>query len=98
MRGDATTGETPLASLSNGQKINQKNQSARSVLAKEKSNTSSLDILEIATMAPPYGEPDWATPGDTTNQATTQIAGTGGGASAVGAAPTNINSGESRYV
>jgi hypothetical protein len=40
---------------------------------------------------PPYGEPDWASPGDTTNTATTSV---------VAAAPAanNSNSGEVRYV
>jgi hypothetical protein len=44
---------------------------------------------------PPYGEPDWATPGDTTN-AVTQVAGTTVPVTA--ASGTNSNSGETRYV
>lgn len=45
---------------------------------------------------PPYGEPDWATPGDTTNAATTVLPGTSNPVSA--AAGSNGNSGETRYV
>lgn len=49
----------------------------------------------FVTMAP-YGEPDWATPGDTSNTAT-QNAGTSGAITAASAGVgTNVNSGESR--
>jgi hypothetical protein len=42
---------------------------------------------------PPYGEPDWASPGDTTNTTTAPVA-----AAAPAAVATNGNSGETRYV
>lgn len=44
-------------------------------------------------MAPPYGEPDWATPGDTS--AATQNSGTSGGINVPSA--RNANTGEVRY-
>jgi hypothetical protein len=49
---------------------------------------------------PPYGEPDWATPGDT-NVMATSSAGlspmTTGGGAAAGVAPTNANTASERY-
>jgi len=47
---------------------------------------------------PPYGEPDWASPGDTSNVATTQAGLPSAPASSGGGATTNTNSADVRYV
>jgi hypothetical protein len=43
-----------------------------------KGRRRNTELSTSTTMAPPYGEPDWATPGDTSTT-TTQNAGTSGG-------------------
>ena len=66
---------------------------AAAAKTKQKSNCSRFvqSNKKNPTIMPPYGEPDWASPGDTTNTATTSV---------VAAAPAanNSNSGEVRYV
>ena len=51
-------------------------------------------------MSPPaaYGEPDWATPGDTSNVATDQAGLPPASAVATGGGGQNINSADERYV
>lgn len=47
---------------------------------------------------PPYGEPDWATPGDTNNVTTTQETGTFNPVTSAAAASNRSSSNGSRYV